>query len=151
MSRLVIYCDGSCVGNGYSGALAGAGVYFGPNDTRNQSLTVPGAQTNNRGEVWAIIKALEIEPNSALEIKTDSQWAIKCATKQWKAKENLDLLKLLWDMLVQRDVVFTWVKGHSKDPGNEAADKLAKLAVSMLQRKRKRNELSHEQSDEKQE
>ena len=127
VQRTVVYTDGSCLHNGFPNAIAGAGVYFGDHDPRNVSCDVPGAQTNNRGEVWAIIQAMnQCDSTVPLEIRSDSRWAIQCATGQWKAKENLDLLQQLWDLLQTRDVIFTWVKGHSKEPGNEAADELAR-------------------------
>lgn len=37
-SILQIYTDGSSLGNGYGGATAGIGVYFGPNDVRYVSI-----------------------------------------------------------------------------------------------------------------
>ena len=127
--REIVYVDGSCFDNGYSGARAGAGVYFGENDPRNIAAPVPGAQTNNRGEVLAISLALQREPHAPLEIRTDSLWALKCAQKLWKANKNLDLLQDLWALLVGRDVVFTWVKGH-ESPENLKADALAKQGAT---------------------
>ncbi len=131
--RVVVYTDGSCVGNGYHGARAGAGVYFGEDDPRNLACGVPGLQTNNRGEVFAILKALEREPVAPLDILTDSQWAINCITRKWKATANLDMLKQVWTALEGRDVVFTWVRGHAKNPGNEAADELARQGASITE------------------
>ena len=131
MDRQVIYTDGSCLNNGLVNAKAGAGIYFGKDDPRNTSCTVPGDQTNNRGELWAIIQALKIESGD-VEICSDSQWAIKCALKEWEATKNLDLLSILWDMLKTRNVKFTWVKGHAKNIGNEAADLLAKEALKII-------------------
>jgi len=122
--RTVIYADGSCINVGCPDARAGSGVYFGPDDPRNSSFAVPGDQTNNRGEIWAIIKALELT-RGPVEIRSDSQLAMKCASKEWKAKQNLDLFQYLWQIMKGRDIQFTWVKGHSSEPGNEAADKLA--------------------------
>ena len=127
-TRLVIYTDGSCSDNGYVGAKAGAGIYFGPKDARNASFRVPGDQTNNRGEVYAIIQALRLT-EVPVEIRTDSKLTIKCATKVFRAQANLDLYRELWQRMEGRDIVFTWVKGHNKDPGNEAADKLAKAGA----------------------
>ena len=132
-SRLIIYTDGSCSANGYVGAKAGAGIYFGPKDSRNASFRVPGDQTNNRGEVYAIIQALRLtaEKSVPVEIRTDSKLTINCATKVYRAQANLDLYRELWQRMDGRDIVFTWVKGHNKDPGNEAADKLAKAGAQM--------------------
>ena len=48
---LHIYTDGACRGNGTPHARAGYGVYYGPNDPRNISERLSGAQTNNRAEL----------------------------------------------------------------------------------------------------
>ena len=57
---LIVYTDGSCLGNGRSGAKAGYGVYFGRDDARNEWKRVTGPQTNNRGELMGVIRALEL-------------------------------------------------------------------------------------------
>lgn len=52
--RLVVYTDGSSLGNGRSGATAGAGVYWGEAGASKHNIAerVPGpVQTNNRGEL----------------------------------------------------------------------------------------------------
>ncbi|KAG0688258.1 hypothetical protein C6P40_001193, partial [Pichia californica] len=57
-----IYTDGACRNNHlvmYGGSEAGYGVYFGRNDHRNQSGRVPGNQTNQSAELYAIYRALE--------------------------------------------------------------------------------------------
>ena len=38
---------------------AGVGVFWGENDFRNSSERLWGAQTNQRAELWAAIKALQ--------------------------------------------------------------------------------------------
>lgn len=52
--RLIVYTDGSSLGNGKRGAAAGAGVYWGGGKASAYNLAerVPGKlQTNNRGEL----------------------------------------------------------------------------------------------------
>ena len=53
--RLVVYTDGSGIGNGKRGAVAGAGVFWGGTGeayAHNLAERVPGLmQTNNRGEL----------------------------------------------------------------------------------------------------
>lgn len=102
------------------------------------------AQTNNRAELTAILRALQIAPkNKDIEIVTDSNYSINCATvwfRNWAAKgwktstgqpaENQDLIKAVRALIDERDgngneTKFTWIKGHNDDPGNTAADKLA--------------------------
>ncbi|KAI8825791.1 ribonuclease H-like domain-containing protein, partial [Fimicolochytrium jonesii] len=58
---ILIYTDGSCLGNGAHHARAGIGIFFGPSDPRNMSARLPGpVQTNNRAEGFAVIRAMEI-------------------------------------------------------------------------------------------
>ncbi|KAB8240450.1 hypothetical protein BDV35DRAFT_124093 [Aspergillus flavus] len=79
---LRIYTDGSSLKNGRALASAGVGVYFGPGDNRNVSEPLKGSrQTNQRAELTAILRALDIAPRHRdVTIFTDSQYAIKCVT-----------------------------------------------------------------------
>jgi ribonuclease HI len=166
---VTIYTDGSSLGNGAHGAVAGVGVYFGPKDkrygnhplalmssganigARNLSEPLSGTrQTNQRAELTAIQRALEIAPrNRPVTICTDSNYSIKCVTEwfvKWRANgwlnaarkpvENKDLIEKILALIDQRKnmsqeissinkVEFVWVKGHATNEGNIAADELA--------------------------
>ncbi|KAL8691655.1 MAG: hypothetical protein Q9224_004127 [Gallowayella concinna] len=142
---LRIHTDGSALGNGQAGAFAGIGVYFGPGDRRNLSETLPGPrQTNQRAELTAILRALEIVPkNRDVSIITDSKYAIDCVTvwcinwrkNGWKtaagkAVENKDLVENILSKIEERTsldihTAFEWIKGHAHHPGNVEADRLA--------------------------
>ena len=60
---------------------------------------------------------------------SDSQYCIKIAQKIWHAKDNLDLVHRLWKLMENRTIRWIKVKGHSGDPGNDAADALATEAI----------------------
>ncbi|KAG9693288.1 hypothetical protein KCU95_g9755, partial [Aureobasidium melanogenum] len=148
---VIIYTDGSSLGNGAHGAVAGVGVYFGPKDKRNLSEPLSGTrQTNQRAELTAIQRALEVAPrNRPVTIYTDSNYSIKCVTEwfvKWRANgwlnaskkpvENKDLIEKILTLIEQRKnmsqeissinkVEFVWVKGHATNEGNIAADELA--------------------------
>ncbi|KAK4112995.1 ribonuclease H-like protein [Canariomyces notabilis] len=141
---LVVYTDGSSLGNGRSGASAGVGVYFGPNDPRNVSERLEGpVQTNQRAELTAILRALEkVDETQDIELRTDSKYSIQCVTEwyiNWEkngwmtnggAVKNQDLVRAIRAKLEQREqkgglTQFIWVKGHNNDAGNVAADHLA--------------------------
>ncbi|KAH7031919.1 ribonuclease H-like domain-containing protein [Macrophomina phaseolina] len=142
---LQICTDGSALGNGKKGSVAGVGVFFGPLDKRNVSEGLAGArQTNQRAELTAIQRALDIAPlQRDVEIRTDSSYGINCVTvwyKSWrknnwqtsgkKPVENKDLVEPIVARIEEREkigtkTIFTWLKGHADDPGNIAADALA--------------------------
>ncbi|EFW22435.1 ribonuclease H [Coccidioides posadasii str. Silveira] len=144
-NMLKIYTDGSSLGNGKAVSKAGVGVYFGPGDERNVSEPLKGnRQTNQRAELTAISRALDIAPRHRdVTIYTDSKYAIDCVTvwfvrwqrNKWmttdhKPVENKDLVQSIRAKIEERTLLnvktlFEWVKGHNKDPGNEAADRLA--------------------------
>lgn len=148
---LKIYTDGSALGGGRVGARAGVGVYFGPNDDRNLSAPLAGPrQTNQRAELTAILRAIDIAPRHRhITIFTDSQYAIKCVTEwfinwrrnDWmtsnkKPVENRDLVERVLVKIDERNMLgvktlFQWVKGHAGDEGNTMADQLAVKGASM--------------------
>lgn len=140
-----IYTDGSSLGNGKVGASAGVGVYFGPDDSRNISERLTGPlQTNQRAELTAVLRALQTVPtNQPVRIYTDSMYSINCiqewyrswAKNGWRTRDgksvmNQDIIKAVRSFIDAREkagaaTMFTWVKGHSSDTGNVAADMLA--------------------------
>ncbi|KAK5821550.1 ribonuclease H-like domain-containing protein [Linnemannia elongata] len=81
---LVIYTDGSARGNGKAGSQAGLGVFFGVNDPRNLSERLQGEQTNQRAEIMAVYRALQVCGSDTIpvEIRSDSQYTINIVT-QW--------------------------------------------------------------------
>ncbi|KAF8640496.1 hypothetical protein AX17_000158 [Amanita inopinata Kibby_2008] len=141
----VVYSDGACKGNGKSGSLAGIGVWWGPNDSRNISERCPGEQTNNRAELLAISRVLETTPmtKTPLLIKTDSQYSINCfkswlraweknnfRTAQGQPVKNLGIILYISALLDARACFgqrlrLQYVKGHAGITGNEGADALA--------------------------
>lgn len=150
--HLVVYCDGSSKGNGKTGAKAGLGVYWGksgPAEAANLAEAVPGKlQTNNRGELLAIIRALEENPypDLPLEIRTDSKYSIGCLTQylpKWLRNgfktatgqpiKNYDLIVHLFALMNEMGsnrIKLTHVKGHAGHWGNEEADRLANLGAT---------------------
>ena len=133
-----IYTDGSCTNNGETNARAGSGICLGENDDRNTSLRVPGLdQSNQTGELYAILHTLHtFPPDQALEIKTDSMYAILGLTKNlekwedqgWMYSKHANLFKSItaWVRFQSNTTKMTWVKGHSSIRGNDEADKLAR-------------------------
>ena len=86
-----IYTDGATSNNQTKKLRRGGiGVYFGHEDERNISMEIKENPTNQRMELTACIKALEISNNSDINIYTDSKYVIDSITKwsiNWKKHE----------------------------------------------------------------
>ena len=143
---LVVYTDGACSGNGRPDAVAGSGVYFGPDDPRNSALQLPeGAHTNQRAELFALLWALRyarkheeklrrfvVHSDSTYCVKAWREWLPAWIQREWQNSAGNPVANQdLWHEVAElRDVLdvqveLKWVKGHSKNSGNEAADALA--------------------------
>ncbi len=137
MKKLNIYTDGACSGNPGKGGWGAVLVYNGV------EKEISGAEmhtTNNRMELTAVIKALQLlkEP-CEVELTTDSKYVCDAVNKGWvygwkkkgwiksdkKPALNVDLWKELLKQLNIHKVTFIWVKGHNGHPYNEKCDKLA--------------------------
>lgn len=143
MKKLDIYTDGACSGNPGKGGWGAVLVYKGA------EKEISGAEkqtTNNRMELTAVIKALQLlkEP-CEVNLTTDSKYVCDAVNKGWvygwkkkgwiksdkKPALNVDLWEELLEQLKIHDVTFNWAKGHNGHPYNERCDK---LAVSEYQR-----------------
>ena len=137
MKFVEIFSDGACSGNPGKGGWGAVLVYNGI------EKEISGAEmhtTNNRMELTAVIKALQLlkEP-CEVELTTDSKYVCDAVNKGWvygwkkkgwiksdkKPALNVDLWKELLKQLNIHKVTFIWVKGHNGHPYNEKCDKLA--------------------------
>ena len=135
MKEVTIYTDGACSGNPGPGGWAAILSYKG----REKELSGGEADTtNNRMELTAVIRALELlkEP-CAVTVYTDSQYISRAITegwlKKWKAAgftkkgglKNAEMWRQLDGLLQTHRVTFQWVKGHADNEYNNRCDALA--------------------------
>lgn len=139
--EVIIYTDGACSGNPGAGGY-GAVLLYG--DKRKELSQGYRMTTNNRMEVLAVIKALEIlKGQCSVTLYSDSKYVVdaieKGWVKKWKANgwkrnqkemaSNIDLWERLLQLLEKHHVVFHWVKGHADNIENERCDFLARKAI----------------------
>ncbi|MBT1449715.1 ribonuclease HI [Glaciecola sp. XM2] len=141
MKKVILYTDGSCLGNPGPGGY-GALLMF----NKHRKTLSKGFKhtTNNRMELMAPIEALNAlsEPCS-IDLYTDSQY-VKNGINQWistwkrnnwltsakKPVKNVDLWKALDEACSKHKIRWHWVKGHSGQAENELVDDLAREAAT---------------------
>ena len=140
MNEVIIYTDGACSGNPGPGGW-GALLQFGEHERE-----LKGGErntTNNRMELTAAIAALEtLKRTCKVHLHTDStylrdgmtSWIHNWKRNGWrttakKPVKNVDLWQRLDEAIQSHDIEWHWIKGHAGDPGNEAADALARQGL----------------------
>lgn len=145
-----VYTDGSCSNNGYHNAQAGIGIYFGDQHPLNVTARLDGhPQTNNRAEIQAATKAIQIAITNGIKkltVNTDSHYLIK-AMNQWiqtweqngwrdyngqcvKNEHDFRKLNKILNDNSWMDVEWCYVPAHEGHKGNEQADRLAKRGAA---------------------
>ncbi|OGT77558.1 MAG: ribonuclease HI [Gammaproteobacteria bacterium RIFCSPLOWO2_02_FULL_56_15] len=147
--QVEIHTDGACRGNPGPG---GWGVLLAFRGRQKELCGAELESTNNRMELMAAIQALEsLKRPCRVRLTTDSVymkngigiWLANWKTRGWKtaagkAVKNTDLWRRLDQACARHEIDWQWVKGHSGDPGNEYADRLANRAIDeMLAARRK--------------
>lgn len=134
---LYLWTDGSAINSGRADAVCASGVWS-EDPTYRASFRPPGSpQSNNRGEIAAVVKALQMAPrNREVLIKTDSTYVLKTLDKGhkkmeddgWLDTQNSDLIRAALYLVQIRtaEPYIQKVKAHSGIRGNEEADTLAK-------------------------
>lgn len=134
---LVIYTDGASRGNPGRGGF-GAILIWGSKEkeiSEGYHLT-----TNNRMELLAVIRALEVLKKDRLQIRiySDSKYVVHAVEKGWvfgwykkgfANKKNADLWMCFLKLYKKHDIKFEWVKGHADNPYNNRCDELATSAA----------------------
>lgn len=137
-----VYTDGACSNNqGHGRQLGGWAAVF--TDGRKFSGS-DSLATNNTMEMTAVIEALKNTPEgSNVKIYSDSAYIINCFLQNWignwekngwktsqkKPVENKELWQEMKSLANKRRVEWIKVKGHSGNPLNEEADRLAVQAI----------------------
>ncbi|MDQ6693023.1 MAG: hypothetical protein M3014_01180 [Chloroflexota bacterium] len=161
-SAVEIYTDGSAPVRNPGGPAGFAAVVVGfeqPVSSTSSTRPAPSARldlggyiparksepftSNNRAEIAGVLAACQalyhLGSNGCsakhVQIWSDSQYVIYCATGKWQRKKNTDLWPALDRISGQANDVLAkpfslqWVRGHAGNQYNEAADELASRAA----------------------
>jgi ribonuclease HI len=132
-TRIEIYTDGAARGNpgpGGFGVVMKAGVH------RKEYAEGYKRTTNNRMELLAVIRALELLQSDKypVHIYSDSRYVVDTVQKGWlfgwvnkgfQGKKNKDLWMKFLPLYMKYKPTLHWVKGHANNVENNRCDELA--------------------------
>ena len=145
MKEIVLYTDGACSGNPGIGGWAAILNYNGIEKilSGGESQT-----TNNRMELMAVIKGLEvIKETCKVDVYSDSAYVVNAfffffvgnwVKNNWKKNKgpvlNVDLWKKLLSLISQHEVSWHKVKGHADNENNNRCDKIARSEIEKIRK-----------------
>lgn len=142
--KLELWADGACKGNPGPGGWAYILLAYDEERALIKESELSGhvltPTTNNRMELWAVIMGLRgLTKPSTISVHTDSLYVINPFGKNWidgwrrksfaKIK-NPDLWQALDFEVIQHQITWIHVPGHSGVALNERCDRLASSAAS---------------------
>lgn len=138
-----MWTDGACKGNP---GVGGWGVLMRSGGHERELFGGDPMTTNNQMELLAVIEGLKaLNQRCRVTLHVDSSYVMN-GMKSWihgwkkngwrtaakKPVKNVELWQALDEQVERHDIEWVWVKGHSGDPGNEAADALANRGVDQV-------------------
>jgi ribonuclease HI len=137
-THITMYTDGSSRGNPGPG---GYGVLLMFNGKVKELSKGFRSTTNNRMELLAVIDGLKALKHNEfpVHIYSDSQYVVKAVKEGWLknwiktnfkgGKKNRDLWESFYQLSLEHQLHFFWVKGHAENPYNNRCDELATCAA----------------------
>jgi ribonuclease HI len=127
LKKVLIYCDGSSLGNGREVCRAAGVALLGYKGIWRAVGEYLGAATNQQAEIVAAAIGLEsLREPCAVDLYTDSRYVVETMNGRYRRKTN----KEWWDRLDQaasrHQVNWQWTRGHVGHLLQETADVTAR-------------------------
>ena len=127
MKEVVIYCDGSSLGNGQEAARAAAVALLGYRGMWRAFGEYLGRATNQQAEIAAAAVGLEklTEP-CRVEVWTDSRYVVETMCGRFRRKSNHEWWARLDGAAGGHQITWQWIKGHAGHVAQESVDRAAR-------------------------
>jgi len=138
LKKIIIYTDGSCIGNPGPGGWAFLVIDSSSEKNKSAAKKIIHRSdfsyhtTNNRMEMVAILEALKFSqenfPKYLIELNSDSNLLVQSLNLGWKRKANQDLWQEIDKYRKDLQIKFFWVKAHATNQYNNLCDEYAQKA-----------------------
>lgn len=145
MKQILLFSDGSCLGNPGIGGWAYILRY---KNHEKKEFGTNELTTNNQMELTAVLMGLKsLKEPCKIELFTDSSyvvnsinlWLKSWVKKNFKNVKNVDMWKEFLELSKPHQITATWVKGHAGHKENEECDDMARNAALNLKEKLENN------------
>src|SRR5215212_3850885 len=127
LKDVLIYCDGSSLGNGRGEPRAAAVALLGFRGVWRAFGEYLGEATNQQAEVAAAALGLEqLREPCRVTVMSDSRYVVETMSGRFRRKSNHDWWARLDKASAQHQIKWQWLKGHAGHVAQEAVDKAAR-------------------------
>lgn len=131
LKEILIYCDGSSLGNGQGEPRAAAVALLGFRGVWRAFGTYLGEATNQQAEIAAAALGLEqLREPCRVRLMTDSRYVVETMSGRFRRKSNHEWWTRLDKASESHQIEWEWVKGHAGHVAQEAVDRAARRIAS---------------------
>src|SRR5438270_2987220 len=121
--EVLIYCDGSSLGNGQETTRAAAVALLSYRGVWRAFGLYLGNATNQQAEVAAAALGLEqLREPCRVRVMTDSRYVVETMSGRFRRKSNHDWWARLDKAADSHTITWEWVKGHAGHVAQDAVD-----------------------------
>jgi ribonuclease HI len=132
LKDVLIYCDGSSLGNGRDEPRAAAVALLGFRGVWRAFGEYLGEATNQQAEVAAAALGLEqLREPCRVRVLTDSRYVVETMSGRFRRKSNQEWWGRLDGAAAPHSVKWEWLKGHAGHVAQEAVDKAARKIAAL--------------------
>jgi ribonuclease HI len=132
LKEVLIYCDGSSLGNGQGATRAAAVALLGYRGVWRAFGLYLGNATNQQAEVAAAALGLEqLREPCRVRVMTDSRYVVETMAGRFRRKSNHEWWARLDRAADGHAIKWEWVKGHAGHVAQEAVDRAARKIAAL--------------------
>lgn len=132
LKEIVIYCDGSSLGNGQEVTRAAAVALMNWRDVWRAFGLYLGEATNQQAEIAAAAIGLEqLQEPCRVRLLTDSRYVVETMCGRFRRKTNQEWWARLDKAAGAHKIEWEWIKGHAGHRVQEAVDMAARRIAAL--------------------